>query len=203
MKNIRNIRKWIYLYLVATNAVSTTTFVGADDTSACPLQCFNNGECAYVEEISQFYCECPIEVNGQTFTGIRCETPTITCRPSSSVSYTCLNDSTCNLESSSCNCPEGFSGQFCEFGPVLCLYGSVCYNGAFCLERHNSKTDECVCLDGFSGKNCETIDPSFSMGAIIGISIGSTVGVLLLFIIMRRCFKRCRKSDIEISSPVS
>lgn len=171
---------------------------------ACPLICYNGGECVYTEKEAGFGCSCPSVTNDgleSTFVGQRCETPAIVCKEGA-VSYNCLNGSSCNLEKGSCNCPAEFEGTFCKDGPSTCLYGGMCYNGGECNDRHERKKDECKCKFGTEGEQCEIIVTGVrsNPGAIAGIAVGSLFGVVVLAVISRRVYRRCTGGDIETTS---
>ena len=52
-----------------------------------------------------------------------------------------------------CDCPPGYSGQFCEVAPDLCAE-VVCQNGGTCADG------VCACPTGYGGTFCETLlDP--------------------------------------------
>lgn len=148
------------IILVAAVASIPFTVSYAATNEACPLLCYNNGECAAGDIPGDFHCECPMvrDDNGlqSSFTGTRCETPSVACEEGA-VSYQCLNGSSCNMDENSCVCTPGFEGNFCEFGPSTCMYGGVCYNGGKCNDRHNKKEDKCNCPSGTKGERCETL----------------------------------------------
>ena len=57
------------------------------------------------------------------------------------------------LCSSSCSCPAGFDGQYCEVARVWCAGGvNPCKNGAACSRSGSTYT--CVCPAGWQGRNC-------------------------------------------------
>lgn len=104
-------------------------------------------------------CSCSPE-----WTGERCETRVSTCQD------TCQNGGSCVTTSTgtSCICPPGFSGEFCQNCPAL-----NCANGAFCRlaidkevktkdkeNRNKNLQDDdrkyvCSCPPGYSGERCE------------------------------------------------
>jgi len=57
------------------------------------------------------------------------------------------------LNSYSCVCPEGFSGQFCEINEDECAGESPCLNGGECIDGANRY--QCRCRPGFIGDLCE------------------------------------------------
>jgi hypothetical protein len=99
-------------------------------------------------------CEC---IPG--FTGKNCSENVDDCK-----SHVCLNGATCvdGLESYTCMCPPGFSGQYCEIAPVLALpnYDSAglpghgackyheCQNNAVCFQPKGSPDYMCKCAPG-------------------------------------------------------
>ena len=140
----------------------------------CPLTCYNGGECTYNSIDFQFYCECPTEKGEKTFTGTRCETPAVNCYNKCG-EWQCLNDSKCGSGGEQvCECPPGFSGTFCEFGPTKCLYGStVCRNGGTCRDIHASQISMCRCPEYTAGDSCQiVVDLSAYQFEIEGIAIG-------------------------------
>jgi len=180
-------KKFLHFTFMAVISSIVTPMATADEN--CPLKCFNGGECQHVPDSAQFVCDCPVLTNGDSFTGIRCETPVTECQHKDGSSYICLNDSTCNLNDKSCDCPEEFSGTFCENGPVECFYGGICYNGGKCFEKHQNQVDECICPKGTFGENCEGV--SLAAGAIAGISVGATAAFFLaVFGVTRLCQKK-------------
>lgn len=205
--------KLSFLIVIFAAAVSLKPLFVSGQDAACPLQCYNDGQCVYTESAADFHCECPtVTSDGKTstFTGTRCETPSLVCEEEdTNVSYLCLNGGSCNLSKENCDCPDGFSGAFCQNGPKSCLYGGVCYNGGQCRDRHNKKQDECDCPFGTKGDKCETLTATsgaiemidgFSNGIIAAIAIGTLAGVLVLSLIARLFFRRCTKGDIEMQS---
>jgi len=183
---------------------------GADES--CPLKCYNGGECKHDQPVD-YSCVCPKATNNgvtTTFTGTWCETPMVLCEIES-VSFSCLNGASCNATDNSCNCPNEFSGKFCENGPVTCYFDVVCYNGGTCRDLYERKESECLCSSGFTGDRCEIVTQSdfvkksstlkgFSTGSIIGIAVGALFGVILLGVVIRRVYKRCTGGDIEMTS---
>ena len=70
----------------------------------------------------------------------------------------CLNGGVCH--EGSCLCPEGFSGENCEFNDSLnnqgCLNGGVIVQGV------------CECPEGYSGAFCEIVDPCLNINCFNG-----------------------------------
>ena len=151
MKNVNRIIQIVFVaFLSAQESV----------TAFCPLDCYNGGECVYVEESADYFCKCPMSRNGVTFVGIRCETPAITCTSNSGtcLEWQCLNDGLCAGSEDFCTCPDGFSGTFCEDGPVKCMYGTtMCRNGGTCVDLHFKQVSECSCPVSTKGDECEKI----------------------------------------------
>jgi len=140
----------------------------------CPLICYNDGTCIYEAEDASFKCGCPTG-----YSGIRCETPTISCLANGQ-SWDCYNGATCNDEKRDCNCAKEFSGSNCQKGPLACLYGGICLNGGACSDDHENELDTCVCPYGTGGDRCKITNSGLSGGAVAGIVIGSVVGVAIL-----------------------
>ena len=71
------------------------------------------------------------------------------------LSEPCQNGGTCvdNVNSFSCVCPPGLTGNNCEIIDDHCVHLRPCQNGATCLRR--SGTYQCQCTDGYSGRDCE------------------------------------------------
>ena len=95
----------------------------------------------------------------------------------------CLNGGNCSIYGY-CNCPFGFTGQFCEtsklglvvvlvdvrscvitvsphlLGLTVCSNNTICYNNATC------ENGRCVCSGPYTGYNCSTeICECLSVGA--------------------------------------
>lgn len=51
-----------------------------------------------------------------------------------------------------CQCPNGFSGMFCETESNECN-SNPCFNGATCLDELNGYS--CLCRPGYSGLHCD------------------------------------------------
>merc|ERR1711935_514180 len=66
----------------------------------------------------------------------------------------CQNGATCtdHVNSFSCSCLPGFTGEKCEKNIDDCA-GSPCKNGATCHDGINQYT--CACVGEFKGSNCE------------------------------------------------
>ena len=67
----------------------------------------------------------------------------------------CANDGVCvdGIDSYSCDCKGGFTGDRCETNTddceeVICQYGGTCQN--------EINSFSCDCTDGFTGNMCET-----------------------------------------------
>ncbi|KAK3087264.1 hypothetical protein FSP39_003817 [Pinctada imbricata] len=67
----------------------------------------------------------------------------------------CHNGARCNDEINAfyCECPLGYSGQFCEQNIDDCIT-NPCQNGGTCTDNINSYS--CSCQLGFTGTRCET-----------------------------------------------
>ena len=71
----------------------------------------------------------------------------------------CQNGGTCvdGINSYSCNCNAGYTGDNCETDIDECA-SSPCQNGGTCTDGINSYT--CNCIPGHAGDNCEIGDMS-------------------------------------------
>lgn len=63
----------------------------------------------------------------------------------------CKNGGQC-LENTTCSCPRGFSGRYCENRDMCSL--TPCKNGGTCFSMKNSY--RCSCAKSYFGKDCET-----------------------------------------------
>lgn len=66
----------------------------------------------------------------------------------------CQNGGSC--VSGTCNCVNGYTGEFCQTAPnpcatITCLNGGNCVSGA------------CICQPGFSGANCGQVVPASAL----------------------------------------
>ena len=66
----------------------------------------------------------------------------------------CQNGGTCtdSVNSYTCNCDAGYSGDNCETDINECA-SNPCLNGGTCIDGINSFT--CNCVSGYAGDNCE------------------------------------------------
>lgn len=180
----------------------------------CPLQCYNGGICSYSEK-SEFSCNCPpLNIYSRGFGGIRCETPFVIC-DNGLLEYRCWNDSTCDIDNNRCKCSDEFSGTYCEIGPVKCLDGLLCFNGATCREwdpfnpKSLDENSSCRCLRGYTGEQCEieeeiieikesttsSSDNGIGIIFIVVLSVGSAVVTSLLILLIYQLVLRKRTTE--------
>ncbi|XP_035672253.1 fibropellin-1-like [Branchiostoma floridae] len=70
----------------------------------------------------------------------------------------CHHGGTCvdGVNSYTCRCVPGFTGDDCENDIDECVEGThACLNGATCLNTPGNYS--CTCRDGWTGRNCETV----------------------------------------------
>ncbi|TRY75103.1 hypothetical protein TCAL_09357 [Tigriopus californicus] len=108
--------------------------------------CLNGGFCAMDFSIGNYACSCP-----DGFGGIDCEAcedDIDDCLPEN-----CLNGGNCidDINSFSCQCSPGFSGQYCEDSVDTCT-PNPCLNGGTCLNGVPGYS--CVCSKGYQGPDC-------------------------------------------------
>ncbi|KAJ8390456.1 hypothetical protein AAFF_G00103910 [Aldrovandia affinis] len=93
--------------------------------------------------------------------------------------YTCYNGGNCTRLSSrwTCDCMEGFTGQWCETDVDECT-PDPCLNGGYCINM----IDEfhCVCERNFAGKFCELRLPADGLGSVVLLSVSLASVALLL-----------------------
>ncbi|PIK42630.1 hypothetical protein BSL78_20510 [Apostichopus japonicus] len=72
----------------------------------------------------------------------------------------CTNGSTCmdGIDMYTCECPESFIGDFCEFMVMTNCSQDVCENNATCVSKNNPSPGEdgftCECPTGYTGARC-------------------------------------------------
>ena len=74
----------------------------------------------------------------------------------------CLNDGICveAKEGVRCECPDIFTGKFCQNILDNCLPKSPCLNGGECISETRIGEYFCICPQEFTGKHCEErLDP--------------------------------------------
>uniref|UniRef100_A0A7E4ZYZ5 Glycosyltransferase family 92 protein n=1 Tax=Panagrellus redivivus TaxID=6233 RepID=A0A7E4ZYZ5_PANRE len=113
--------------------------------------CRNGAKCESLDEID-YKCHCE-----PRFTGRNCTTRLDNCQPTS-----CHNNGVCVSTSNgfTCQCAEGFLGEFCEIPlPSILFQGAATCNEDTCKNGECSKTEdddfECKCHYGYDGKQCD------------------------------------------------
>jgi Notch-like protein len=110
-------------------------------------RCQNGGSCNVRSSPTAsptFWCTCPIGYSASL-----CEIPVA----NSCDSDPCLNGGTCtlrSLDSYSCTCAPGYTGQHCELQDHCA--SMPCRNGAECESLGD--TYKCTCAPGFVGPSC-------------------------------------------------
>eukprot|EP00050_Salpingoeca_kvevrii_P022311 m.124425 g.124425 ORF g.124425 m.124425 type:complete len:2539 (-) comp9672_c1_seq2:155-7771(-) len=129
--------------------------LGCDDNAVCQL--LNSTD---VDDLAGAECKCAA---GYTGNGTMCTcTDQSICGRTACEPNPCENDGFC-VETGDdsvfeCDCPEGFSGTFCEILiSSLCEEG-LCSNGGTCLSglERGQVAATCLCPAGFAGARCET-----------------------------------------------
>ncbi|MFH4976923.1 hypothetical protein AB6A40_003632 [Gnathostoma spinigerum] len=149
-------------------------FIGdlCQSISECHLKCANGGECHL--EIDTEICRCR---NG--YSGEHCEVASLDCQiqgcapnegcievadntykcvPDKCSSMPCQNGGKCTQdqeETFTCECPTGFSGEFCSNDINECE-GDPCFAGGTCVNTFGSF--KCLCPPGRQGTRCEVED---------------------------------------------
>ncbi len=88
--------------------------------------------------------------------------------PCSSSSSHCQNGGTCLSSNtdppiSSCLCPEGLTGRFCEiFIEDNPCASNPCQTRGYCALSSSNKTYTCLCQENFIGEQCERNNPCLS-----------------------------------------
>ncbi|KAJ8394223.1 hypothetical protein AAFF_G00048060 [Aldrovandia affinis] len=125
------------------------------DTHPCSSEpCSNNSTCTETGD-GGYVCVC-----ARGYTGDNCHLRTGPCLTNGSP---CQNQGTCTDDDglaahSSCLCPAGFAGDFCEIDVVDDCESGPCANGGSCVDR--GPTYACVCSAGFAGAACNDTLPS-------------------------------------------
>ncbi|CAD5120054.1 DgyrCDS8636 [Dimorphilus gyrociliatus] len=141
-----------------------------DDCSSSP--CENNGSC--IDNDNFYTCLC-----FPGFYGVRCQNEYNECQPNPCInadsctdkvndyeclclpdtkecdSNPCLHNGECKentINSYTCKCRSGFSGDRCEIDEDECV-SEPCFNGATCQDAKGFYL--CVCTEGFSGSRCQ------------------------------------------------
>lgn len=73
----------------------------------------------------------------------------------------CQHDGVClNLPGLfKCECPDQFTGNFCESFRFITCENKPCKNGGTCMDVENTKTGNnytCTCVSGYEGSDCDT-----------------------------------------------
>lgn len=117
--------------------------------------CFNSGQCQ-----SEYTngCACPEEYGGFSCEYVRGRDCTLTCQnggvcalgpPLEEYSYLSVYWFSPDKDYQYCECPEGFSGEFCQAEAVDCG-DFLCLNGGQCSdEEGNPMEDRCNCIDAY------------------------------------------------------
>ncbi|XP_028677386.1 protein delta homolog 1 [Erpetoichthys calabaricus] len=125
--------------------------VGARPCASTP--CINNSTCTETGD-GGFLCICE-----PGYVGNNCHLKTGPCYINGSP---CQNGGTCFDDNglaprSSCTCPQGFIGDFCEIDSDDCE-SNPCKNGGTCLDSGSDYT--CLCQANYTGKDCnESLTP--------------------------------------------
>ncbi|XP_070557860.1 delta-like protein 1 isoform X2 [Ptychodera flava] len=94
-------------------------------------------------------CECQGDCEGQP--------PVSTSKPTVKCGYGCMNGAECMWpgygEEFHCQCPEGFTGMFCETEIPDCSKGDMCHNNGECKMEYDEYF--CECPYPFTGYQCE------------------------------------------------
>ncbi|MBN3288733.1 DLK1 protein, partial [Polyodon spathula] len=127
------------------------------DIHSCTTKpCSNNSTCIETGD-GGYICIC-----AQGYTGRDCHVKTGPCYTNGSP---CQNGGSCidahgSAPHSSCLCPSGFTGDFCELDVDGCE-SEQCMNGGRCVDH--SSDHGCACPEGFVGKTCnENVIPCLS-----------------------------------------
>jgi hypothetical protein len=84
------------------------------------------------------------------YQGLRCENNVDDC-----AGHKCSNNATCVdlVEAYRCDCPAGFTGQYCEAKIPFCTKEhNPCRNAGRCVNHQSHYS--CECPSGFAGANC-------------------------------------------------
>jgi hypothetical protein len=105
-----------------------------------PEPCRNGGVCYAIN--GGWACRCP----AGTF-GADCSGNVDDCNPNPCVNGDCTD----RVDGFSCDCYEGFRGEYCELKDECTP--NPCLNGGTCVDEGDGF--ECMCPEGFSGSRCE------------------------------------------------
>ena len=126
----------------------------------------------------------------------------------------CQNGATCESSDTGtqikyfCECPDFYTGEFCETPYVVCADSTRCFNGGECDTDvdEDEDTTECLCPRRYGGKNCETRRNGviLSAGEIVGIVIGVFAGlfVMAVLVILKKTAGANRRRPRDVSSAV-
>ncbi|WAR19177.1 FBP1-like protein [Mya arenaria] len=135
------------------SGIACKTAVNGCDTAPCQ----NDAQCYTDKDL--YYCTC-----NAGFSGAHCDIPLILifCTLvfllkgiNNCSSNPCHNAATCidTVNSYSCNCTTGYTGNNCEKNIDECA-SNPCQNGATCADAVNRYS--CECAVGYTGDKCET-----------------------------------------------
>ncbi|XP_067040326.1 neurogenic locus notch homolog protein 1-like [Acropora muricata] len=116
------------------------------------------------------------------------------------VNHTCTNGASCKdgINSYTCNCSVGFTGEYCETDIDDCV-NHACANVASCVDGIDSYS--CNCAVGFTGLHCETdIDDCVNHTCINSGSCVDGVNSYLCSCVKGYTGDRCEK-EVPITSP--
>jgi hypothetical protein len=95
----------------------------------------------------------------------------LTCENAPCSAHVCQNSGTAVYNTTaaacSCDCPDGFSGDFCEYNfPGLCSPVNPCGDNGTCVELADGSVYDCACDFGYQGENCTEVCETTSDGRL-------------------------------------
>ncbi|XP_071816734.1 uncharacterized protein [Apostichopus japonicus] len=145
-----------------------STAVVSGISSCDNMPCLNNGVCynSYVTTsssvvyIAQYTCVCPVGFTGQNCALLTLNNPGQDACATNAAGV-CQNGGTCRNSYCSfdqtldyfCECPIGFTGQFCDIPFDDPCQPNPCANTAQCTSFNTYFV--CTCVGGFTGRTCE------------------------------------------------